>query len=148
MEGAESERREAQDHDLRYRTGPIAELRRVSMCHVLHWSKPKQRLKEDPNYRCSRCLGSARPIDGRPRKEVQVGPEKLEALASFCYLEDMLSVAGGCELASTTRGKTAWKKFKELLPVLSSRHLSYKTHVVCTAHAFGTRLSMQARLGP
>ena len=25
-------------------------------------------------------------------------------------------------------GKTAWKKFKELLPVLSSRHLSFKTH--------------------
>ena len=24
--------------------------------------------------------------------------------------------------------KTAWKKFKELLPVLTSRHLSYKTH--------------------
>ena len=24
--------------------------------------------------------------------------------------------------------KTAWKKFKELLPVLSSRHLSFKTH--------------------
>ena len=38
----------------------------------------------------------------------------------------MLSAAGGCEL-STTRVKTAWKKFKELLPVLSSRHLSFKT---------------------
>ena len=25
--------------------------------------------------------------------------------------------------------KTAWKKFKELLPVLSTRHLSFKTHV-------------------
>ena len=30
-------------------------------------------------------------------------------------------------LSTTTRVKTAWKKFKELLPVLSSRHLSYKT---------------------
>ena len=42
--------------------------------------------------------------------------------------------------------KTAWKKFKELLPVLSSRHLSFKTrdHVysscVCSSvlHASGT----------
>ena len=33
----------------------------------------------------------------------------------------MLSTAGGCELS------TASKKFKELLPVLSSRHLSFKT---------------------
>ena len=39
----------------------------------------------------------------------------------------MLSAAGGCELSTTTRLKTAWKKFKELKPVLSSRHLSFKT---------------------
>ena len=38
----------------------------------------------------------------------------------------MLSAAGGCEL-STTHVKTAWKKFNELLPVLSSRHIYYKT---------------------
>ena len=37
----------------------------------------------------------------------------------------MLSV--GCKLSTTPRVKTAWKKFKELLPVLSSRHLSFKT---------------------
>ena len=40
----------------------------------------------------------------------------------------MLSAAGGFELSTTTRMKTAWKKFKELKPVLSSRHLSFKTH--------------------
>ena len=40
----------------------------------------------------------------------------------------MLSAAGGYELSTTTRVKTAWKKFKDLLPVLSSRHLSFKTH--------------------
>ena len=48
-------------------------------------------------------------------------------VASFCYLGDMLSAAGGCELSTTTRVKTAWKKFKDLLPVLSSHHLSFKT---------------------
>ena len=53
--------------------------------------------------------------------------DKLEVVASFCYLGDMLSAAGGCELSTTTCVKTAWKKFKELLPVLSSRHLSFKT---------------------
>ena len=36
-------------------------------------------------------------------------------------------VSGGCELSTTTGVKTAWKKFKDLLPVLSSRHLSFKT---------------------
>ena len=72
-------------------------------------------------------MGNARPIDGRPQNEVQVGPDKLEVVASFCYLGDMLSAGGGCEIAVTTRVKTAWKKFRELLPVLTSRHLSYKT---------------------
>ena len=72
-------------------------------------------------------MGHARPIDGRPQNEVQVGPDRLEVVASFCYLGDMLSAGGGCEIAVTTRVKTAWKKFSELLPVLTSRHLSYKT---------------------
>ena len=71
--------------------------------------------------------GKCRPIDGRPQNEVQVGPDKLEVVASFCYLGDMLSAGGGCEMAVTTRVKTAWRKFRELLPVLTSRHLSYKT---------------------
>ena len=76
---------------------------------------------------CSRCQGTARPIIRRPQEEVQVVSDKLEVVASFCYLGDMLFAAGGCELLTTTRVKTTWKKFKELLPVLSSCHLSYKT---------------------
>ena len=95
-----------------------------------HWVHKKcsglKRLKKDPDYRCARCQGTARPLDGRPQKEVQVGPDKLEVVASFCYLGDMLSAAGGYELSTTTRVKTAWKKFKDLLPVLSSHHLSFK----------------------
>ena len=39
----------------------------------------------------------------------------------------MLFAADGCELSTTMRVKIAWKKFKELLPVISSCHLSYKT---------------------
>ena len=80
-----------------------------------------------PLKHCSTLKGTARPLDGRPQREVQVGPDKLDVVASFCYLGDMLSAAGGCELSTTTRVKTAWKKFKELKPVLSSRHLSFKT---------------------
>ena len=117
-----------------------------------HWVHKKcsglKRLKKNPDYRCTWCQGTARPLDGRPQKEVQVGPDKLEVVASFCYLGDMLSAAGGCELSTTTRVKTAWKKFKDLLPVLSSRHLSFKTRGhVCTALVCGAQCSMPARLG-
>ena len=86
-----------------------------------------QRLAQNPGYRCVWCMGIAHPIDGRPQSEVQVRPDKLEVLASFYYLGDMLSDGGGCEITVTTCVKTAWKKFRELLPVLTSRHLSYKT---------------------
>ena len=87
-----------------------------------HWVHKKcsglKRLTKDPDYRCTWCQGT----------KVQVGPDKLEVVASFCYLGDMLSAACGCELSTTTRVKTTWKKFKKLLPVLSSHHLSFKTH--------------------
>ena len=72
-------------------------------------------------------MGKARPIGGRQQSEVQVRPDKLEVVAFFCYLGDMLSAGGGCDITVTTRVKTAWTKFRELTPVLISRHLSYKT---------------------
>ena len=67
-------------------------------------------------------------LNSRPQsREVLVGPDKLEVVASFCYLGDMLSACGGCEITVTACVKAALKKFRELLPVLASRHLSYKT---------------------
>ena len=84
-----------------------------------------ERLTPNPDYRCTQCMGNARPIDVRPQSELQVGPDKLEVVASFCYLGDMLSTGWACEIAVTTRVKTAWKKFRELLLVLTSRHLSF-----------------------
>ena len=96
-----------------------------------HWVHKKcselKRLTKDPDYRCTWCQGTAHRLDGRPQREVQVGPDKVEVVASFCYLGDMLSAAGTCELSAATCVKTARKKFKELLPVLSSCHLSFKT---------------------
>ena len=97
-----------------------------------HWVHKKcsglKHLTKDSDYRCTWCQGTACPLDSSPQREVQVRPDNLEVVASFCYLGDMLSAAGGCELSATTRVKTAWKKIKELLPVLSSGHLSFKTH--------------------
>ena len=55
-----------------------------------HWVQKKcsglQLLTPNPDYRCAGCMGNTRPIDGRPQSEVQVGPDKLEVVASFCYL--------------------------------------------------------------
>ena len=87
-----------------------------------------QRLTPYPDYRCARCIGTAYLVDGRPQNEVQVGPDKLEMVAFFYYLGDMLSAGRGCEIVVFTRVKLAWKKFnRELLPILTSCHLSYNT---------------------
>ena len=38
-------------------------------------------LRPDPDFRCARCLGTTRRIDGRTVKEVKVHVEKLEAVS-------------------------------------------------------------------
>ena len=53
-----------------------------SICNgCKHWVHKKciglKRLTKDPNYRCTQCQGTARPLDIRPQKEVQVGSDKL-----------------------------------------------------------------------
>ena len=84
-------------------------------------------LLPDPKFGCARCLGTAQAIDEREVSEVEVGNEKLEVVTEFCYLGDMLSAGGGCELAVITRCKCAWGKFRQLLPLLTNRHLPLLT---------------------
>ena len=85
------------------------------------------RLSDNPEYICPRCQGTACPIDGRPINEVFVDEVKMDVVPSFCYLGDMLSAGGGCDLAVTTRCSVAWGKFRKLLPILTSKHVSLKT---------------------
>ena len=89
------------DHDLWYRPGSPAEFSEFP-CNVCrtgvgnnsifcngckHWVRKKcsglKHLTKDPYYRCTQCQGTACPLDGRPQREVQVGPDKLEVVASF-----------------------------------------------------------------
>ena len=117
-ERTESKCRKDEDHDLWYRPGPPAGKFPCTVFHTgvgsnnifcnvcKHWVHKKcsglKRLTKDPDYRRTWCQGTARPLEGRQQKEVQVGPDKLEVVASFCYLGDMLSAADGCELSTTT----------------------------------------------
>ena len=85
------------------------------------------RLAEDPDYACPRCCDQARPIDNRPVTQVDVDGTQLDVGSNFCYLGDMLCAGGGCKLAIVTRCSTAWGKFKRLLPILTSQHVSLRT---------------------
>ena len=84
----------------------------------------KGKITANPDYVCPRCCDLTRPIDGRPATQVEVDGTQLEVVDSFCYLGDMLSAGGGCERAIVTRCCTAWGKFRKLLPILTSKHLS------------------------
>ena len=61
-------------------------------------------LKSNPDYRCSRCKGTAHPIDGRPHNEwLLVQDKKLDVVDSFCYLGDTIGAGGSCDLSVITR---------------------------------------------
>ena len=70
-----------------------------------HWVHKKcsglKRLTKDLDYRCTQCQGTARPLEADHRG-VQIGPDKLEVVASFCYLGHMLTAASACKLPTTT----------------------------------------------
>ena len=49
----------------------------------------------------------------------------LEAVDRFCYLGDMLSAGGGCMAAVTAICRCAWGKFRENLPLLTSKPVPF-----------------------
>ena len=103
---------------------------RCSKCNLwVHYKKCSglKTLSEDLSYECPRCraVPGIRPVDGRPFKEVKVGDCVLEAVDRFCYLGDMLSAGGGCMAAATARCRCAWGKFRENLPLLSSKPVPF-----------------------
>ena len=112
------------------RTGVGRSSIRCSKCNLwVHYKKCSglKTLSEDLSYECPRCRGvpGVRPIDGRPFKEVEVGDCVLEAVDRFCYLGDMLSAGGGCMTAATARCRCAWGKFRENLPLLTSKPVPF-----------------------
>ena len=112
------------------RTGVVRSSIRCSKCNLwVHYKKYSglKTLSKDMSYECPRCRGEPGvcPIDGRPFKEVEVGDCVLEAVDRFCYLGDMPSAGGGCMAAAAARCKCAWGKFRENLPLLTSKPVPF-----------------------
>ena len=94
-----------------------------------HWVHKKcnglQHLTKDPDYSGTWCQETACPLDCRPQREVEDGPDKLEVVASFCYRGDMLSADSACELSTACENL-----LEEVQGAATSsyfRHLSFKT---------------------
>ena len=90
-----------------------------------HWVQKKcsglKGLTKDPDYGCTQCQVTAHPLDGRP----QWGPSRNWQAGGGSFILLPRRHALSCQWPHV---KTTWKQFKEQLPVLSSRHLSFKTH--------------------
>ena len=97
-----------------------------------HWvhkkcSNVSGNLTNVASFRCDRCLGIAPSLNPTPLTHVTLDGNNFEVVSSFCYLGDFLSAGGGCELSIATRIRSAWKKFRELLPILTCKSISLKS---------------------
>ena len=65
------------------------------------------------------------PVNGSGRTSVDIGVNaNLELMHKFCYLGDMLSVDRDADAATETRIRIGWKKFRQLVPLLTNKDIS------------------------
>ena len=77
------------------------------------------------DFHCKSCVAGS-PVQVEMLGEVEIEPGvKVESVTKFCYLGDTLGAGGGVEEAARARVRSAWAKFKELSPILTTRGASY-----------------------
>ncbi|XP_057312496.1 uncharacterized protein LOC130654010 [Hydractinia symbiolongicarpus] len=86
-----------------------------------HWVHKKcssisGRLRADIQFVCKRCKGEIIENEVFPAL-LMYNSGSLEIVEKFCYLGDMLGSEGGVGRSVTCRIGSAWKKFRELLPL-------------------------------
>ena len=75
-------------------------------------------------FKCKRCCGE---ITSVPTVEkVNLANCELEVVDKFCYLGDMIDASGGAESTTICRLKCGWKKFRDLLPLLTMKTVPLK----------------------
>ena len=85
----------------------------------------KGKLKEDPGYRCAKCvMGGCAEVGAWEEEVVLEDGSTLECVNRFCYLGDMLGAAGGCGEASRTRVRGAWGQFQKFAELLTRRGIT------------------------
>ena len=84
----------------------------------------KGKLIDAPDFKCHSCLYP--PESEKEAHKFKLGNFDYERVDKFFYIGIMLSAGGGAEASSITRIRIGWKKFRELLPLLTSRVFSHK----------------------
>jgi len=71
------------------------------------------------------CRSCSNPEISAGHTSVDIGASaNLEVVDNFCYLGDMLSVDGDTDAAVEARIQIGWNKFRQLVPLLTSRDIS------------------------
>ena len=74
------------------------------------------------------CRGCSNPVISTGHTSVDIGANaNLEVVDKFCYLGDMLIVDGEADAAVEARIRIGWNKFRQLVPLLTSRDMSLIT---------------------
>ena len=84
-------------------------------------------LKSDTDFKCKKCRGEVSNASIPDIEPVVINGEEIEKVSSFCYLGDFVGQRGGCFDATTARIRSAWKKFRDLLPNLTCLGLLLKS---------------------
>ena len=90
-------------------------------------SNIKGPLKPDIDFKCKKCRGEVSNVTIPDIESLVINGEEIEKVSSFCYLGDLVGQHGECFDATTARIRSAWKKFRDLLPILTCRGLSLKS---------------------
>ena len=110
-------------------------------------SNIKGPLKPDTDFKCKKCRSEVSNASIPDIEPVVINSEKIEKVSSFCYLGDFVGQCGGCFDATTARIRSAWKTFRDLLPILTCRGL-LRVVVMPTMHVCALFCCMSVKRGP
>ena len=82
------------------------------------------RLRNDGDFECAVCRGEN--VVRERQERVVLAGESFECVQEFCYLGDVICSGGGADASSVARIRSGWKKFRELLPLLTMRGFSLR----------------------
>ena len=81
-------------------------------------------LKKQSMFRFKKCKGESAPTGSSNFTQAQVGKDTFEAAPTFKYLGEVIGESGDCVDATSARIATAWKSFRQLLPIITNRGIS------------------------
>ena len=83
-------------------------------------------LRDDNQFKCKRCK-TTEMAENSNMEKVFLDGQAIEVVQKFCYLGDMIEAQGGASAGVIARVRSGWSKFRELLPLLTSKALPLLT---------------------